>query len=126
MVILSVFAGCALVLAVIGIYGVIAALVQQRTREIGLRMALGATGGSVALSVLRRCMTLVGIGAAVGTALSLGLTRFLSGMLFGVTPTDARTFALVLGVLGLAGAAAGYLPARRAATLDPTQALRSD
>jgi predicted permease len=126
MLILSVFAACALLLAAIGIYGVVAALVQQQTREIGVRMALGATQRSVALGVLRRCMTLVGSGAVAGTLLALALTRTLTGMLFGVAPNDPRTFVVVLTVLCAVGVAAGYIPARRAARLDPTRALRAE
>lgn len=126
MLILSLFAACALLLAAIGVYGVIAVLVEQSRREIGLRMALGATSGGIAIRVLRRCMLLVVTGALIGVALALGLTRFLAGMVYGISVTDPRTFALALGVFCLVGAIAGYLPARRAARLDPALALRAE
>jgi predicted permease len=125
MLILCVFAASALLLAAIGIYGVIAASVQQSTREIGVRMALGATRLHVTLRVLRRCVALVAGGAAIGTALALGLTRFLASMLYDVKPGDPLTFCVVIAVLCAVGGVAGFIPARRASRVDPGLALRS-
>jgi predicted permease len=124
--ILSIFAACALLLAAIGIYGVIASLVQQTTREIGVRMVLGATTTGIAASVMRRCLLMLGVGALIGIACALGATRLLTAMLFEVSPSDVRVFAVVLGVLGLAGGAAGFIPAWRASRVDPGVALRAE
>jgi len=122
----GVFAGTALVLAVAGIYGVMAYTVTQRRREIGVRVALGASPGQVFRAVLGHGLTTTAIGVALGTVLALGLTRTLEGLLFGVTPTDPVTFAGVVAVLTGAAALACYLPARRATDADPMEALRQE
>jgi len=126
MMLFTIFAGGALLLAAIGIYGVLSYVVGQRTREIGIRMALGAGKGDVKLAVLRdgASMTLPGIG--IGVMAALGLARLMSSLLFGVRPTDVVTFVSVAAVLMLVALLACYLPARRAASLDPMQALRTE
>ena len=124
------FVGCfgalALTLAAIGIYGVIAYTTRQRTHEIGIRMALGAQHGEIFNLVLGQGLRLTAIGVAIGLAVSLLLTRFLRGLLFGVTTTDPMTFTIVLGLLGSAAFAACYLPARRATQVDPMESLRHE
>jgi len=126
MMLFSIFAAGALLLAGIGIYGVLSYIVGQRTREVGIRMALGAQRGDVMRAVLRdgAGMTLPGVG--IGLVVALGLTRLMSAMLFGVKPTDVITFASVAVLLCVVALLACYLPARRAAKLDPMQALRSE
>ena len=120
----SVFGILATLLAAIGLYGVMAFMVARRTREIGIRMALGATGGSVVWLVMREVLFLSGTGLAIGLASAFGLTRLVEAQLFGVKPTDFIT--LIAAALGIATVAmlAGYLPARRATAIDPMQALR--
>src|SRR5262249_45154616 len=107
------FALLALVLAGLGIYGVMAYTVSQRTREIGLRMALGARGGDVMRLVVRQGMWLASIGLAIGVAGAIALTWLMSSVLYGVSPTDVMTFAGVTLLLGLVVLTACYLPARR-------------
>jgi putative ABC transport system permease protein len=124
MLLMSIFAGSALLLAAIGIYGVMAYLVVQRTQEIGVRMALGAQRSDVLKVVLGNCARLALTGIGIGIAAGFGLTRFLSGMLFGIRPADPMTFALVpLGLVAVALLAC-YIPARRAMKVDPMVALR--
>ena len=123
---LSVFAGVALVMAVLGVFGVLSFIVTQRTRELGIRIALGATSGAVQGMVVRRGLALVFTGLAVGLVGALALTRFMSTLLFGVTPTDPVTFVGVSALLIAAAAVASYLPARRATRVDPIIALRAD
>ena len=121
---LGIFSGIALVLATAGIYGVTAYFVTQRTREIGVRIALGAQRRDVLKLVLRSGMLLVTIGLALGLAGALALTRLMSTLLFEVSPTDPITFgAVALGVV-LATLLACYIPARRATKVDPLIALR--
>jgi ABC-type antimicrobial peptide transport system permease subunit len=123
---LSVFAAVAGILAAIGIYGVLAYAVVQRTREIGIRMALGAQRAQVLALVLRHGLILTAIGIAAGLAGAAAGTRLLDGMLFGITRLDPLTFGAVSLVFGLVATVASYLPARRATAVDPMVALRSE
>lgn len=120
----AVFGFLATLLATIGLYGVMAYAVARRTREIGIRMALGAAQGSVVWMVMKEVLVLVAIGVGVGVPAALGLTRLVQSQLFGVAPNDPAT--LALAVVGLAGVAcaAGYIPALRASRIDPILALR--
>jgi predicted permease len=122
----AVFAGTALVLAAGGIYGVMTYTVTRRRREIGVRMALGASRAQVFRSVLGQGLTTTAVGVAAGIAVALGLTRTIESLLFGVKPTDPVTFAAVVGVLALVAILACYLPARRATNTDPMEALRQE
>lgn len=121
---LSVFSVVALALAGVGVYGLLAHSVVQRTHEIGVRMALGAQRGSIFAMVMANGAMLLAIGIALGLAGSYVLTRFLSSLLLNVSPTDGTTFAVVTAVLAIAGLLACYWPARRATRVDPMQALR--
>ncbi len=120
------FALFALVLASLGIYGVISYSVGQRTQEIGIRMALGASAGHLQMRIISQTLALAGAGVLIGTAASWMLARSLSGMLFGVTSSDPVTFFGMLVVLFVVAAIAGYLPARRASRIDPSVALRAN
>jgi putative ABC transport system permease protein len=120
----TVFAAGALILALIGIYGVMAFLVQTRTHEIGIRMALGATARDVFKLIVGRGMKLTGVGVVVGVAGAIALTRLMHGLLFNTSATDPITFVLISVLLSLAAFLACYIPARRAAKVDPLVALR--
>jgi putative ABC transport system permease protein len=124
MLLLAIFAGVALALAAVGIYGVIAYVVTRRTREIGVRIALGAATGEVRGMVVRQGVVLAGVGVAVGLAAAFASTRVLSSLLYRVSPLDPATFAGVALLLGLVALLASYLPARRASRVDPMEALR--
>jgi predicted permease len=123
---LATFAALALTLAAIGIYGVIAYWVDQRTREIGIRMALGAAQGSILKLVLRQSLAMVGIGLVVGIGGALALTRVMKSLVFGVSTTDAVTFVLLPVVLSAVALLASYVPARRALRVDPLVAVRHE
>jgi putative ABC transport system permease protein len=124
LVLLGGFAGMALILAAVGLFGVMAYSVAQRTQEIGVRMALGAKPAGILAMVLRDGMMLVMIGLVMGAAAAAGLTRFVSSQLHGVKPTDGLTFAAVALVLSATALVAVYLPARRASVIEPVTALR--
>jgi len=124
-VLLAGFAAFALILASLGIYAVISYSVSQRQLEIGIRMALGASPATVRRLVLRETLRLAAVGVALGIAGALVLTRLVASLLFGVTPTDPLTFGAVLAVLTVVAGLAGYLPAARAARIEPMSALRT-
>jgi predicted permease len=124
LIMLGIASAVALLLGAVGIYGVISYAVSQRTREIGVRMALGARRSDVASLVLREGVVLTGIGLLVGLAFAVGLTRLMSSLLFGVNPIDPFTYALVSLTIAAIALLASYIPARRAASIHPTEALR--
>jgi putative ABC transport system permease protein len=126
LVVLASFAGVALLLAAIGIYGVMSYAVSRRRHEIGIRMALGARRGEVLRLVVRQGMSAVVIGGVVGLVAALLLTRLMTRLLWGVAATDPITFIAVVLVLALAALLASYVPARRAARIDPVVVLRMD
>jgi putative ABC transport system permease protein len=126
MMLLGCFAGVAMILAAIGIYGVIAYSVAQRTKEIGIRMALGAQKIDMMTMVLRQSLAIVAIGLIVGLICALGATRLMSALLFGVGTNDLTTYLIVVLLLGIAALLASYLPARRAMAVDPIVALRCE
>jgi len=126
MVLLSAFAASALLLAIVGIYGVVSYAVTQRTRELGVRMALGADAGATVRLVLGKSMTLVLAGTAAGLIVSFGLTRLLGRLLYGVSPLDPIVFLGVSWLLAAAGLLASLIPARRATRVDPIVSLRVD
>ena len=123
-VLLALFASAALVLAAIGIYGVMSYLVRQRTHELGIRVALGAPSGSLLASVVGGALKLTLVGIAIGLVAAWGVTRWLGALLFEVSPTDPVTFAAIAALLTVVAAVASLLPARRAAKADPLVALR--
>jgi len=123
---IALFAGLALIVAATGVGGILALMVSQRTQEIGIRMALGATPASVLRMIMGQGLGLVLGGLLVGLVGALALTRLMASLLFGVTPTDPLTFAGVALVFVLAALVACYVPARRATRIDPLIALRSE
>ena len=122
----GIFAGTALLLSVVGLYGVVAYSVSQRTREIGIRMALGAQRGSVYGLILKEACWLIAAGVAIGLGLSMGAATLMRGLLFGVRTWDAETLAGVAAVLGVCALVASYFPARRAASVNPVDALHTE
>src|SRR5262249_15629173 len=126
MLLLAVFGGVALLLAVLGIYALIAYGVVQRTREIAIRMALGARGRLVLGLMMRRSLTLMAVGCVLGLAGAAAVTRYLSALLFDVTPLDGATFVAASILFLVIAAAASYVPARRATKIDPLAVLRYD
>jgi len=125
-VVLALFAQIAFVLAAVGVYGVVAYDVSQRTHEIGIRLALGAQPGDVRRLILGQCARLAAWGIAAGLAAAFGLTRLMANMLYSVKPTDGYTFASMAMLLGAVALMASYLPSRRAMALQPAAALRHD
>ena len=121
---LGVFAGVALFLATIGIYGVLSYTIEQRTHEIGVRMALGASGSVVVKMIVLQAMRTVGAGLAIGIAAALALTRYISSMLYGIRSWDPLVFVAITALLGGVALLASYLPARRATKVDPIMTLR--
>jgi predicted permease len=126
LVILAIAAAVALMLGVVGIYGVVAYIAAQRTREVGIRMALGAQRGDVSRLFIRHGLALTAVGLVAGVGLAIGLTRLMAAQLFGVNPVDGPTYAAVVAGLATIALLATYLPARRASRVDPVEALRSD
>jgi ABC-type antimicrobial peptide transport system permease subunit len=122
----GVFAALGLILASLGIYGVISYSVTQRTQEIGIRMALGATQARVQLAVIANTLRLAVIGIAVGTVASFAISNLITSLLFGTPPTDRTTFLSMILLLLMVALFAGYLPARRASRIDPMIALRNN
>ena len=123
---MGIFAALALVLAALGLYGVVSYTVRQRTTEIGIRMALGADGSRVLRLVVGRGVALTAIGVALGTAVALALSRLVSGLVYGVSTTDPATLIVVVVVLSAVGLLASYVPARRATRIDPATAVRAE
>jgi len=126
MALLGTFAGLALVLAVIGLYGLLAYTVTQRTHEIGIRIALGASPAAVLRSMLKQGTTITMTGLAIGVPSAVALSRLISTWLYGVTSGDTLTYLAVAAVLSGAALLACYIPARRAANVDPMVALRHE
>jgi ABC-type antimicrobial peptide transport system permease subunit len=125
-VLLAGFAGIAVLLAAIGLYGVLAYYVTRRHHEIGVRVALGAGKGSIVELIVKRGIALVALGLAVGLLAAFGLTRLLEGMLFNTTPTDPTTFVSVSAFFSLVGLVACLIPAWRALRVDPVVVLQSE
>jgi putative ABC transport system permease protein len=125
-VLLGLFAAVGLGLAIIGIYGVMAYSVSQRTREIGIRMALGARRVEVVALVLRQSAVLTTSGIVIGLSAAAMLSRYLTGLLYGVQPLDAPTFVFVVVLFVVVAALASFVPARRATRVDPAVALRAE
>src|SRR5258706_4865660 len=123
---MGVFAAIALALAIVGIYGVLSYAVNQRTREIGVRMALGASRMAIVRLILSQAVVLIGVGLGAGLGGSAALSRSLRAPLIGGTTVDPLTFGAVAVLLALVGIVASYLPARRATRVDPLVALRAD
>jgi ABC-type antimicrobial peptide transport system permease subunit len=121
---LTIFATTALLLSAVGIYGVLSYTVAQRTRDIGIRMALGATQTNIASEVLKQGLLLTALGTTIGIAGALAAARFIQSILYGVHPTDTATFFAVSVTLAAVALTAAYLPARRASRVDPMVALR--
>ncbi len=124
LILMGIFAGLAVILAVIGIYGVMAYSVSERRHEIGIRMALGAQRGDVLRMILKQGLVLIAIGLAIGLAGAFALTRYISSMLYEVSPTDPVTFVAVALLLGAVALVACYIPARRATKVDPMTAIK--
>jgi len=124
--VLGIFAVLALVLATVGIYGVISYAVAQRTREIGVRVALGAQRGHVLAMVVRQSAALACAGVAIGIVAAFVVSRSLTTLLYGVSATDLVSFAVVPAILGVATLLATYFPARRATRVDPLVAIRAE
>ena len=123
---IGVFGGLALLITVVGLYGLLSYLVEQRKREIGIRMALGADRGTVVAMVMRQTLLLMGAGVAIGLGLALWSNRLLHGFLYGVSASDPWTVCLAPLALVVCGLIAALIPARRAASVNPVEALRAE
>jgi ABC-type antimicrobial peptide transport system permease subunit len=123
---LGIAGAMALGLGIIGIYGVIAYVVSQRAREIGIRLALGAQPAALSRMFVRHGLALAAVGVAAGVAAAVGATQLMASLLFGVAPLDLATYAGAVGVILVAAALASYVPARRAAAIDPVETLRAE
>jgi ABC-type antimicrobial peptide transport system permease subunit len=126
LVLLAVAGGAALVLGVVGLYGVLAYVVAQRRREIAIRLALGAQQRAVTRGFVRYGVALAAVGVAIGLAVAAGVTRLMASLLFDVRPVDVWTYAIVAAALTAVAALASYLPARKAAGVDPAEALAAE
>jgi putative ABC transport system permease protein len=126
LILFEAFAMAALTLAAIGIYGVLAGSVAERTREIGIRTALGATRADILAAVLRQGLMLAGLGAAIGIAGAAAVSRLLAGLLFGVSHLDPATYGMVIALLVAVSAIASWMPAWRAVRVDPSVTLRAE
>ena len=126
LVMLAIAGSMALLLGVVGIYGVLSYTVTQRRREIGIRAALGAQPGELRAMFVRHGLVLAGIGVVIGLGAAAGLTRLMSSLLYGITPLDPVTYVAVPLVLVTVTVLASYVPARRAASVDPVEALRME
>ena len=126
MILMGSLAALSLLLAMVGVYGLLSYSVRMQTREIGLRMALGAERQQILATVIKQGLARVAVGVAIGLLIAAGLTRFLGSLLFGVEPIDLLTFAGVALGLMTAACLASYFPARRAANVDPMVALRDE
>jgi putative ABC transport system permease protein len=125
-IVMAFFAGAAFLLAAVGLYGILAYSVQQRTREIGVRVALGAGRGEIFRLIVGNGMVLALVGLVIGVPTALAATRMMSGVLTGVTSTDPLTYVAVVAMLTACAFLASYLPARRATRVDPLVALRTE
>jgi predicted lysophospholipase L1 biosynthesis ABC-type transport system permease subunit len=126
LVLLGIAGGIALTLAIVGVYGVLAYAVGQRRREVGIRLALGAEPGVLKWLFVRQGLILNSVGGIVGLALAAGLSRWISSLLFGITPLDPLTYVASGALIGAAAMTASYFPARQAASVDPMETLRSE
>jgi putative ABC transport system permease protein len=126
MVLVSMFSVCAFAMAVVGLYGVISYTVAQRTRELGVRVALGAAAGDITSMVVRQAAVLSGIGIVVGILAAMGLTRMIESKLYRVSTLDPVSYVLSASVFAAVAIAASLIPARRAARLNPVEALRAE
>ena len=126
LVMLAIAGSMALAIGIIGIYGVISYTVSQRTREIGIRLALGAQQGAITRMFVQHALVLAGIGAAIGLAGAIELMQLMKSLLFGISPRDPLTYVIVPTILITVAALASYFPARRAAAVDPANTLRAD
>ena len=126
LVMLAIASGVSLLLGVVGIFGVVSYIAAQRTREVGVRLALGAQTGDVTAMFLRQSLGLTALGIAIGAAGAAGLSRLMSSMLFGVKGTDPLTYLAVSAGLAAVVTVSAYIPSRRASRMDPVAALRSD
>jgi ABC-type antimicrobial peptide transport system permease subunit len=126
LVLLGIAAGMAVTLAIIGVYGVLAYAVSQRRREIGIRVAVGAEPRNIKVLLLRQGLILTGIGGTIGLVSARGLSHWMVSLIFGVTPVDPVTYGISGAVILAAALTASYIPARRAASVNPIEALRGD